>query len=479
MKDVNKLNQVDQRLLNQREILISEGINPYPYDVKRTHKISDIPDKRSSDVVIAGRIIANLGEHYLISDGTGKIKVNAILNLKANVGDIVEVKGSIKNEEYDSSKIRIITKAVVNLPSADEWDSFEYDLRKKHRDIGIIVDEELKKTFLDRSRINSIIRHFYTEEGFIEVETPCTVSFPEIAPVRPFTTQEPKFSQQVDLRITNTEYIRRLIVAGFDKVYQIGKCFRDEPVSFKHMPEFTQLTFGIAYSNYNALMENIERLTHTITQEMLGRSFVRHDGCDIDITPPWNRLTVRDALIKYTGIDIDHFSDPGDLRREIETRGFEIPEEYEYGGFLMMAALVDKLIEDQVIDNLFEPTFLCEYPHYLGGPAKEIENNQKYKQRSEVFIRGVELANISTPQNDPVKIQKWYAETLQLKQESGWVNQRLDEPYIHAINQGIPICTTGGLGLDRLIMFILEKDRIEDVVLFPWREYKEGGCRDE
>ena len=199
----------------------------------------------------------------------------------------------------------------------------------------------------------------------------------------------------------------------------------------------------------------------------------------INLTPPWKRIGVRRALIENTGIDIERFDNPEDLRREIIMQGFSVPEKYEYGGFLKMASLVDKLIEDNVSNKLVQPTFLCEYPWYLGGPAKELESDPKYKKRSEVFVSGIELANISTPQNEPLKIRKWYQETLRLKQQSGWKGQVLDEPYLHAIDQGIPICTTGGLGIDRLIMFILEKEKIEDVVLFPWRIYKEGGYKND
>ena len=343
----------------------------------------------------------------------------------------------------------------------------------------MIVNTSLKQTFLDRNKINSLIREFYKTKGFTEVETPFLVPFPEIAPVRPFVTEEPKYSQKADLRLTNTEYMRRLMVAGFEKVYQLGKCFRDEPASFKHLPEFTQLTFGIAHEDYNSLMENIEQLAYSLAMKMNNKHQLNFRGQMIDLTPPWRRVSVRGALIDHTGVDIECFDDPKDLREEIVRCGFAVPEKYEYGGFLMMASLVDKLVEDNVFNRLVQPTFLCEYPWYLGGPAKELESNPKYKKRSEVFIAGVELANISTPQNDPLKIRRWYDETLKLKQQSGWRNQILDEPYLHAIDQGIPLCATGGLGVDRLVMFILEKERVEDVVLFPWRVYKEGGYKND
>jgi len=426
--------------------------------------------------VITGRIIDETTKNgirfFKLSHKYETILVEIPEKTNVQIGDIIEVSSNKFDGIIISSSIRVITRPLVQLLRKDEREKMSDDFKKRHRDIGMIVDEELKKRFIQRSKINSLIRKFHEDKGFIEVETPILVPFPEIAPVKPFITEEPRYSQRCDLRITNTEYIRRLIVAGFDKVYQLGKCFRDEPLSFKHFPEFTQLTFGIAFNDYSALMKHIEELLYTINIEVNNNSIINFKRQKLDLTPPWQRISVKSALIEYADIDIDKFNDPDDLCREIVSKGLAIPKKFEYGGFLKMAAVVDKLVEDHVVGKLIQPTFLCEYPWYLGGPAKELDDNSNYKKRSEVFIGGMELANISTPQNDPLKLRKWYNDTMALKQESGWKNQVLDEPYLHAMDHGIPICATGGLGVDRLMMLILRQENIEDVLLFPWRKLK-------
>lgn len=485
-KDINIeyiVDTMDEGHLKTRKDMITTGENPYPPKFERTTTISNLTEVQYTNFKIGGRIvqksIENNREYFEVNDGSGSVLVEIPDITNAQIGDIIQVTSNKYDGRINSPEIKVITKSVVELPDKKQWKKKDSEFQKKHRDIGMIIDSDLKQTFIDRSRINSLIREFYSNRGFVEVETPFLVTYPEIAPVRPFTVEDPKFSQKTDLRLTNTEYIRRLMVAGFEKVYQLGKCFRDEPASFKHQPEFTQLTFGIAYEDYKSLMNNIEQLVYSLAIEIKERAIIKYKEKEIDLTPPWNQITVRDSLIEYTGIDIQRFNDPKELRKEIIKSGFSATEEYEYGGFLMMATLVDNLVEENVFDKLIQPTFLCEYPYYLGGPAKELDNDPNYKKRSEVFIAGVELANISTPQNDPLKIRKWYNETLKLKQENGWKNQRLDEPYLHAIDQGIPICTTGGLGVDRLMMFLLEKDKVEDVTLFPWREYKTGGYKNE
>lgn len=471
-------NMSDESIRGYRNI-VESGENPFPSKLAEFVNANDFRRADMGSFVIAGRIIGETTKNgirfFELSHKYGIILVEIPEKTNAQIGDIVEVSSNKFDGAIRFPSIRVITKSLVRLLSRDDWEKMSDDFKKQHIDIGMIVEEELKKRFIQRSKINSLIRRFYEDRGFVEVETPLMQPFPEIAPVKPFVVEEPKYSQRCYLRITNTEYMRRLMVAGFDRIYQLGKCFRDEPLSFKHFPEFTQLTFGIAFDDYNALMENIEELVYTINIEVNNSSMINFRGQKLDLTPPWQKISVRSALIKYIGLDIEEFSDPDDLCDKIVSNGLSIPERFEYGGFLKMAALVDKLIEDCVRDKLVQPTFLCEYPWYLGGPAKELDDNPKYKKRSEVFIAGIELANISTPQNNPLKVRKWYKDTLVLKQESGWKNQLLDEPYLHAIDQGIPICTTGGLGIDRLMMFILGQERIEDVLLFSWRKPKKEG----
>lgn len=459
--------------------MVESGKDPFPSKLTKSVNVNGNKKTDDGNFIVMGRIIGEIVEnntkYFKLSHNYETILVEVPEKTNAQIGDIVEVSSGNLSGFVKSSSIRVITKALVQLPGDAEWERLSDDFKKQHKEIGMIVKKDLKKIFTQRSKVNALIRKFYESKGFIEVETPILEPFPDIAPVNPFVTEESGNSQKCRLRITNTEYMRRLIVAGFDKIYQLGKCFRDEPVSFKHFSEFTQLTFGISFDDYNALMKNIEELSCMINIEINGSSIINFQGQKIDLTPPWERRSVRSVLIDYAGIDIEKFTNPDDLCKEMVKLGFAVPKKFEYGGFLKMAALVDMLLEDYVIGKLVQPTFLCEYPWYLGGPAKEIDDNCKYKKRSEVFIAGIELANISTPQNNPLKVRRWYKDVLAIKQESGWNDQSLDESYLYAMDQGIPLCTTGGLGVDRLMMFVLGQESIEDVLLFPWRKSKKQG----
>jgi len=472
----------DREHIASYEDMLADNQLPYPLKMAgRTISIRELMRKKPNGAFrIAGRILeiseVNSVKHFQLYDGSGSILVEARqMPTYIQEGDIVEIESDNCNGCVTPSSAKIMTKSLIRLMGRSEFVEMGDNYRKMHRDLEMIVNPDLKATFINISKINSLIRRFHEDRGFVEVETPFLLPYPEVSPNRAFSTEEPIFSQKADLRRTNTEYIRRLMIAGFEKVYQLGKCFRDEPASFKHLPEFTQLTFGIAYQDYNALMKNIEEMSSMVVHAINGTYKITFRDRELDFSPPWRRISVRDALIEHTGIDIDKFDNEEDLSKEARSKGLQVPDRYEYEGFLKMATLVDKLIEDNVNARLLQPTFLCEYPWYLGGPAKELETNPKYKKRAEVFVGGVELANISTPQNDPFKIKKWYTETIRLKQEHGWKNARLDKLYLQALGQGIPICATGGLGVDRLIMFALKKDRVEDVVLFPWRNYKQGG----
>ncbi|MEK6793080.1 MAG: amino acid--tRNA ligase-related protein, partial [Nanoarchaeota archaeon] len=366
----------DQEHLRAYSDMVVRGELPYPPDMQRTTTINTLKKHRiQGEFKIAGRVLdvktSGKTTTFELYDGSDRVLVETeSIPGALQRGDIVEVSSDSYNGAVSSSNVRLITKSLAHLPTMQEFEEKEDEYRKKHRDIEMIVNHSLKDTFVKRSRINSLIRRFYGDREFIDVETPFLLPYPEISPNKAFSTEEPKFSQKADLRRTNTEYIRRLMVAGFEKVYQLGKCFRDEPTSFKHLPEFTQLTFGIAYEDYNALMKNIEELTSMLCMDINGHHSVNFRGQTLDFTLPWKRISVRNALLQHTGIDIEKFDNPKELSREAQRAGLEVPREYKYGGFLKMAILVDKLIEDNVNNKLVQPTFLCEYPWYLGGPAK-------------------------------------------------------------------------------------------------------------
>lgn len=434
-------------------------------------------EKSSDNRLLNGRIVGlrsrNEGGIILeIYDGVGVINCYSLKNHRVGRGDIVSLILKKSGSERLVHDLRVITKAERQFPSQDELNRLGLDYRRKHHEISMVLNGT-KKTFEQRSKIISFIRSFLENRGFVEVETPYLQSVPEIAPVPDFVTETPRHFRALHLRITNTEYMRRLLVAGFDKIYQLGRCFRDEKSSFKHHPEFTQLTFGVANHNYDYLIDLIEELVYQAALKVVGKTRFSFKGREVDLTPPWERRTMRDAIIEFAELDIEDYPDNGDLAKKMEEMGMNPPRDLEFSGFLIRNALIDRMVEDFVVPNMIKPTLVKEYPYCLGGPAKEVEGKSEYKQRCEAFAGTMEIANVSTPQNDYRKLKKWYDETLQQKIESGWLNQELDEDYLFAMSCGIPLCTTGGLGVDRLLMLILEKNDVKDVMLFPWKEVKE------
>jgi len=401
-----------------------------------------------------------------IYDGSNYINCLSPKGYSASPGDIV----SLRLEEHSVEKVvcglEILTRAERRLPTRSELEYRGVDFKRKQPEVTMILDGS-KQVFEYRGRVISFIRKFLESRGFIEVETPYLNIAPEISPVPDFVTERPRNFMPFHLRITNTEYMRRLMVAGFDEVYQIGKCFRDEKSSFKHHPEFTQLTFGVAYQNYNFLIDLTEELIHQAAEKIVGKTKFNFRGQEIDLTPPWRRMTMRESIEKFAGIDIEKYPSNEELSKRMEEMGMNPPHEFLFSGFLIRNALIDKLVEDFVVPHMVQPTFIKEYPYCLGGPAKEVEGKSGYKQRCEVFVGTMEIANYSTPQNDFKKVKMWYDETLQQKIESGWKNQFLDEGYLFAVSHGIQPCATGGFGIDRLLMLLLEKDDIKDVILFP------------
>ncbi|MCL2431659.1 amino acid--tRNA ligase-related protein [Candidatus Bathycorpusculum sp.] len=424
---------------------------------------------------IVGRVVKseidniNTGLIIDIFDGTSIVQCHLPKRQEIQRGDIVSITMSRVNQENTVHYMKVLTKAEIQVPTHDELCSLGREFRLKHPEVDMILNNTID-TFKRRSKCISFMRNYLETQEFIEVDTPYLQSIPEIAPVADFITQQPKNYEKMHLRITNTEYMRRLLSGGFTRVFQIGKCFRDEAISYKHHPEFTQLTFGIAGHTYEDLAKLIEDMIYQTVERTIGKRKVTFGENELNMEPPWARKTVREALIEYADIDVEMYPNDNDLAKKIRDIGVELKTESQFSGFLARNALIDKLVEEFVVPKLIQPTFLIEYPYCLGGPAKEIEKRPAYKQRGELFAGTIEIANFSTPQNDYCKLKKWYDETLIQKIEAGWNDQELDEDYLYAMRLGIPICTTGGLGIDRLLMLLLEKANINDVILFPWKD---------
>lgn len=476
--------------LDKAQRLAEAGILPFGFGVTPTISLSRLVAHGAG---AAGTVVVRVDRLHRAQSGFELTVFDAISSVKAvcgsptsgetavivenlDPGDIVAVTGELLGTPTELTmqiqSLALITKCLRPLPTLSEWSTTTLEDRRLHREVDILLRPEVRERFIARSRANSLVRAYLEREGFLEVETPLLVPFPEIAPVRPFSVEEPRWTRRMDLRITNTEYIRRLMVAGFERVYQLGKCFRDEELSYKHDVEFTQLTFGFAHHDYRTLMNLIENIIFDLATALTGTPIVTFRGQQIDLTPPWRRLTIQEAIERFTGLDIGRLSDPQLLSEQMVAAGLGVPTVFEYQGYLRHARLLDYLVDNYVLNHLSQPTFLHDYPDALGGPAKELVGRPGYKQRCEAFIAGMEIANVSTPQNDPLRVRKWYQETIDLKVQSGWKHQQLDDPYLMAIETGIPICATGAIGYERMLMLVLGVDDIRDVGLFTWKGYK-------
>lgn len=385
--------------------------------------------------------------------------------------DIVLLSGRMSDTPsgklFEVDGVETLTPSAVQDASLASWGETALEDRRTKPEYDFIFATDRGKVLQRRPKIMQATRHFLDGRGFLEVDTPFLVPWPDIAPVPPVTVSAGRYVPASDLRIANTEFMRRLLVAGFDRIYQLGRCFRDERPSPKHEIEFTQLTFGVSFATYETLIGLIEDLTCHLL-ESLGRTHeTNYQGTMIDFRRPWRRVTVQDGLKAATGVDVLGCHDHAALKDAVRRAGIEVPAaDGGYGGLLAQARLLDALIDEHVIPTFDGPTWLCEYPFYLGGPAKEILGRPQVKMRAELFVNGLEIANISVPQNDPAKVRSWYEEMYRLKCEKGWDTPFLDEPYLRAMEIGIPVATTGGLGFDRLLMVLLDVADVRDVLLF-------------
>lgn len=384
--------------------------------------------------------------------------------------DIVVLSGRMHTSSgalFEVDGVEALTSSAMQDSSPSSWVETPLEDKRAQPEYDFIFDTDRGKSLQLRPKLMQATRHFLDGRGFLEVDTPFLVPWPDIAPVPPVTVSAGRYVPASDLRIANTEFMRRLLVAGFDRIYQLGRCFRDERPSLKHEVEFTQLTFGVPFATYDTLMRLIEDLTcHLLS--LLGRTQeATYQGAIVDFRSPWRRVTVQDGLKATTGIDVLGCHDHAALEDAIRGAGIEVPAvDNGYGGILAQARLLDALMDEHLIPTFDGPTWLCEYPFYLGGPAKEILGRPQVKMRAELFVNGLEIANISVPQNDPAKVRSWYEEMYRLKCEKGWDTPFLDGPYLRAMEIGIPVATTGGLGFDRLLMVLLDAADVRDVLLF-------------
>lgn len=487
-QDLNELMLVRRQKL---EDLYKQGIEPFGGRFPQTHFASQI--KREFDelenqpVSIAGRIMAKR-EHGKasfadIADSSGRIQVyvkydavgEEAYNLfkKLDIGDIIGVAGRVfrtrRGEitvEVDS--FRLLCKSLRPLP--EKWHGLrDVEQRYRQRYLDLIVNPEVRQVFIIRSRVIKAMRRYLDEHGFLEVETPTMNTIPGGAAARPFITHHNALDIDLYLRIALELHLKRLLVGGLERVYEIGRIFRNEGISTKHNPEFTMMECYQAYADYEDMMRLTENMVAYIAQEALGTTAVTYQGTVINLDPPWPRLTMLEAIKQYTGVDFGVLRESADARAAAQNLGVEIHPSWTWG------KIVNEVFEEKVEPHLVQPVFIKDYPLEISPLAKKKAEDPRLTYRFEAFIAARETANAFSELNDPLDQRERFLAQERERLAGDDEAHRLDEDFLQALEYGMPPAGGLGIGVDRLVMILTDSPSIRDVILFPTLRPREEG----
>ncbi|MDR1939601.1 MAG: lysine--tRNA ligase, partial [Clostridiales bacterium] len=460
--------------------LIDAGKNPYEETVygktdDAAAILSGYEEYADKSVSIAGRIISRriMGKASFchVLDGSGSIQIYLKSDelgevydefKKWDIGDIVGVKGAVftthKGEvSVRVSEIRLLSKSLLPLP--EKYHGLkDPDLRYRQRYIDLIANPEVKKTFVIRSGVIKAVREFLDGEGYLEVETPILNTVAGGADARPFVTHHNTLDMQMYLRIAPELYLKRLIVGGFERVYELGRLFRNEGMSIRHNPEFTTVELYAAYCDYNDMMTTAERMMEYTAKKVLGSTEVCYQGTEISFKAPWRRLTMCQAVKEFAGVDCENTGLDG-LAAALKKHGLEIPKDATWGN--LVYALFDGLVEDKLI----QPTFITEYPIEVSPLAKKKKGDGRLTQRFEIFVYGRELGNAYSELNDPIDQSGRFAEQSKKRERGDEEAGQGDDDFVTALEYAMPPTGGMGIGVDRLVMFLTDSVSIRDVLL--------------
>lgn len=494
MSEHEELNVLMQRRREELEHLKKMGINPYPYSFDRTDFSSELISSFKDDapprkVSVSGRIVSirRMGKASFchIQDSQGKIQIylkkddlgEAYDAFKLmDIGDIIGVKGFLFRTKMGEVSIHaqhltLLAKSLRPLPVVKEkideqgnkivYDPFsDKELRYRQRYVDLAVNPEVREVFVKRSKIIRAIRKFLDERNYLEVETPVLQPLYGGASARPFITHHNALDVDLYLRIADELYLKRLIVGGFDGVYEIAKDFRNEGMDRNHNPEFTMLELYVAYKDYIWMMELTEQMIYEVARAVNGVSTIQAGTHTIDFTPPWKRMTMFGAIKEFTGRD---------LRGKSEEELYEIAQELgvEVESMLGAGALIDEIFSTRVQPYLIQPTFITDYPIEMSPLAKRHRSEPGLVERFEAFVNGQELCNAFSELNDPLDQRARFEEQMKLRARGDEHAQVLDEDFLRALEYGMPPTAGLGIGIDRLTMLLTGQPSIRDVIFFP------------
>ncbi|MCL5951880.1 MAG: lysine--tRNA ligase [Chloroflexi bacterium] len=480
-----RLNDQEQQRYQKLGRLRERGIEPFPLRAARTHTTHEVIEAFTrgeplESVRLAGRLISlrDMGKITFahLQDGTGKLQLlfrrnvvgeeaYALLLKDLDLGDFIGVEGKVirtKTGEItlEVTHLELLSKTLSPLP--EKWHGLkDVETRYRQRYLDLQASEEVRKIFIVRARAIAAMRQYLDAHGFIEVETPTLQPLYGGAMAEPFTTHHNKLDRDLYLRIATELYLKRLLVGGFERVYEIGKDFRNEGIDTKHNPEFTMMECYQAFADYTTMMTLVEEVYAACAQAAVGSLQLPYQGNSVDLTPPWKRLTIRDAILEATRIDIYQDADLASLRRRIEELGLKIEFHPTWG------KMVDELLSTFVEPHLIQPTFIMDYPEEISPLAKKKPENARVVERFEAFAGGLELGNAFTELNDPLDQYARFMEQAEQRRAGDREAQQLDLDYVEALMHGMPPTGGLGLGIDRMTMLFANQSSIREVILFP------------
>ncbi len=486
---------VTQRI-EKMEDLRRNGINPFANDFKVTHSTHDILrefqdkgneelDKIKERFSLAGRIISvrDFGKSVFlhIRDRKGKIQIYIRKDLigednfkvfkKFDIGDFIGIVGrpfQTRTQELTImvESVKLLTKSLRPLP--EKWHGLvDVETRYRQRYLDLIVNPEIREIFYRRTRIIQLIREFLNERDFLEVETPMMQSIPGGATARPFKTYHNTLDMDLYLRIAPELYLKRLMVGGLERVYEINRNFRNEGISTRHNPEFTMLEFYQSYATYQDLMDLTEEMLANIAENLFDNLRFEYQDVELDFTPPWRRITLKEAIMEYGEVGEDVLGDKEKLIEYGQKTGLQLDRDMSLGH------LLGHVFEEVAEPNLIQPTFVTNYPTDVSPLSRRNEENPEEVDRFELFISGREIANAFSELNDPIDQKKRFLAEIGREGETVEVSGLLDNDYIKALEYGMPPAAGEGIGIDRLVMLFANVASIREVILFPQLKTRE------
>ena len=480
--DMNQLMQIRRDKLAK---LKEEGKDPFEITkFNRTHTSKQIVENydelEGKDVTVAGRLMAKriMGKASFchIQDGDGKIQSYVSINelgeesykhfKEDDIGDIIGITGFVfktKTGEISihAKEVTLLSKSLRPLPEKFHGLK-DTDLRYRQRYVDLIMNPEVKDTFLKRIQILQEVKNILNEKGYLEVETPILNTIAGGAAARPFITHHNTLDMDMYLRIANELYLKRLIVGGFDKVYEMGRMFRNEGMDIKHNPEFTNIELYSAYEDYNDMMDITEEIISKVALKVLGTTKITYQGTEIDLTPAWKRISMIDSIKEVTGVDFNTIETDEEAKKAAEELHVELDELK-----LTRGEIINQVFEAKVEETLIQPTFIYDYPVEVSPLTKRKPSDPRLTERFEVFIGAREYGNAYSELNDPIDQYERFKKQMEARDAGDEEANMMDEDFVTALEYGMPPTGGLGIGIDRLVMLLTDSASIRDVLLFP------------